>query len=115
MPVVVLVVPDILRGIFIRVLVAILVVPAILLLTRLALALDLRLTLAFTLLSSILILIPGRILCLGRRTRYQHDTAEQQQSQDCASNIFDAVNFHGSLDRKSTRLNSSHTVISYAV
>src|SRR5437879_10977238 len=77
----------------IRMVVTILVVP----LARLLLALELALTLEFTLslvllLSSILILIP-RILCLGRRARYQRDTTKQQQSQECSSKFFDAVHF----------------------
>ena len=75
--------------------VTILVVPStLLLLLTLELALTLELTLSLVLLlSSILILVP-RILCLGRRARYQRDTTKQQQSQDCASKFFDAVHFH---------------------
>src|SRR5215831_5729742 len=79
--------------------VTILVIPATL--PSLLLALALKLTLSFTplelLLSAILILIPPGILCLGRGAGHYANADKQQQSQDCASKFFHAVQFHGLL------------------
>src|SRR2546430_2727638 len=75
--------------------VAVLVIPATL--SRLLLALSLQFALSFTTLAflpAILVLVPVRILCLGCRARHCHDAHEQEQSQDCASKFFDAVEFH---------------------
>jgi hypothetical protein len=74
--------------------VTILVIPS----TLLSLLLTLKLARSFTLfaflLPSILILVPGRILRLGRRAGHYANANEQQQSQDCASNFFHAIQFH---------------------
>src|SRR5438034_5881350 len=60
-----------------------------------------------------------RSLTIGRNRSAHNDRAGRRMSQYCALESCECVDAHlaglVSIDRKSTRLNSSHTVISYAV
>jgi hypothetical protein len=75
--------------------VSILIIVSTLLSLRLALSLNLALALNLPLALN-LALSPIRILILrlGRCARHHCNAQEQQKSQDCPSNIFDAVDFH---------------------